>query len=107
MAGTPRPNPVTANPLYVLMMIVSTLFVVTALGYLVTPYVIQPGHVVQGQASRAFAVWLDTHGPLILAVEFVIMLLSGVLAMTTEDYFLRRKKPGNDADRRADRGSDI
>ena len=106
MAGTSRPNPVTANPLYVLMMIVSTLFVVTALGYLVTPYVIQPGHVVQGQASRSFAVWLDTHGPLILAVEFVLMLLSGVLAMTTEDYFLRRKKLSNEDDDLSSHGPD-
>jgi hypothetical protein len=107
MAGTSRPNPVIANPFYVVLMVVSTLFVVTALGYLVAPYVIQPGHVAQGQASRAFAVWLDTHGPLILAVEFVIMLLSGVLAMATEDYFLQRKKFGSDADGRADRGSEI
>jgi hypothetical protein len=107
MARTSRPNPVLANPFYVGLMVTSTLFVVTALGYLVAPYVIQPGQAAQGQASRAFALWLDTHGPLILAVEFVIMLVSGVVAMTTEDYFLRRKKPGNNADHRADRGSDI
>ncbi len=107
MAGTSRPNPVLANPFYVGLMVMSTLFVVTALGYLVAPYVIQPGQVAQGQASRAFAVWLDAQGPLILAVEFVIMLLSGVLAMATEDYFLRRKKLGNDDDRRADRGPDL
>ena len=99
MAGTSRPNPVLANPFYVGLMVTSTLFVVTALGYLVAPYVIQPAQAAQRQASRAFALWLDTNGPLILAVEFVIMLVSGVLAMTTEDYFLRRKKPGNDADR--------
>jgi hypothetical protein len=106
MAGTSRPNPVLANPFYVGLMVTSTLFVVTALGYLVTPYVSQAGQAAQGQASRAFAAWLDAHGPLILAVEFMIMLLSGVLAMTTEDYFLRRKKPDNDVDRQADRGSD-
>ena len=107
MARTSRPNPVLANPFYVGLMVTSTLFVVTALGYLVAPYVIEAGQAAQGQASRAFAAWLDAHGPLILAVEFAIMLLSGVTAMATEDYFLRRKQLGSDADGRADRGSDI
>ena len=37
-----RMNPVFANPFYVVLMVVSTLFVLTALGYLVSPNVIEP-----------------------------------------------------------------
>jgi hypothetical protein len=87
MAGTSRKNPVFANPFYVGLMVVSTLFVVTALGYLVAPNVLRPGQAAQGESSRAFAAWLDRYGPLILGIEFLIMLVSGVLAMVTDDWF--------------------
>jgi len=87
MAGTSRKNPVFANPFYVGLMVVSTLFVVTALGYLVAPNVISQGPEQRGETSRAFANWLDRHGPVILGIEFVVMLVTGVLAMATDDWF--------------------
>ena len=87
MAGTSRKYPVFANPFYAALMIVSTLFVVTALGYLVASYVIKPGQAPQGETSRAFAAWLDRHGPLILGIELLVMLVTGVLAMVTDDWF--------------------
>jgi len=87
MAGTSRKNPVFANPFYVGLMVVSTLFVVTALGYLVAPSVIGQGPVQRSETSRAFAIWLDQHGPLLLGIEFFVMLVTGVLAMATDDWF--------------------
>ena len=87
MAGTSRKKPALANPFYVGLMVASTLFVLTALGYLVAPNVIAPGPVRRGETSRAFATWLDRRGPLILGIEFVVMLVTGVLAMATDDWF--------------------
>ena len=95
MAGTSRKNPVFANPFYVGLMVVSTLFVVTVLGYLVAPNVIGQGPEQRGETSRAFASWLDRHGPVILGIEFLVMLVTGVLAMATDDWFSGMTKPGS------------
>jgi hypothetical protein len=88
MAGKARKNPVFANPFFLALMVASTLFVVTALGYLVAPYATGTRPSAPGQGSRAVAGWLDRRGPLVLGVEFVIMLVTGVLAMATEDWFM-------------------
>ena len=87
MAGTSRKNPILANPFFAALVVVSIVFVVTVLGYLVAPYAINPGPVARGEASRAFALWLDRHGPLMLGVEFGVMLATGILAMATDDWF--------------------
>ena len=87
MAGTSRKNPLFTNPFFAALVVVSILFVVTTLGYLAAPSAINPRPVAQGEASRAFAVWLDRHGPLILGIEVVVMLAMGVLAMATDDWF--------------------
>jgi len=86
-----RKSPVLANPFFLALMAVSTLFVVTALGYLVVPYVQQRAANAPGEvASRAFADWMDRRGPLILGVEFVLMFVTGVAAMLTDDWYSRR-----------------
>jgi hypothetical protein len=87
MAGRSRKNPVFANPFFLALLLVSTFFVVTALGYLVAPYAMGAGQQERGETSRSFAVWLDRRGPLILGIEFLIMLITGVLAMATDDWF--------------------
>ncbi len=99
MAGTSRKNPVFANPFYVGLMVVSTLFVVTILGYLVSAYELDPERLAEralpprGEGPPAFASWLDRRGPLILGIEFLVMLVTGVLAMATDDWFAGRTKP--------------
>jgi hypothetical protein len=95
MAGISRKNAVFANPFYVTLMVVSTLFVVTALGYLVAPYAMGGGRAPQGETSRAFAVWLDRRGPVILVIEFLVMLVTGVLAMATDDWFSATPGPAS------------
>ena len=94
-----RPIPMTErsakklfpNPFYVLLLLASTLFVFTALGYLVSPTVLglaEPGGGRQvSPGSMALAAWLDRHGPLALGIEFVLMLVSGLLAMATDRWF--------------------
>ena len=91
MAGSTRKKSVFANPFYVGLMVVSSLFVVTALGYLFAPDVLKQGPGRQRKTSLTFAVWLDRHGPLILGIEFVVMLVTGVLAMATDDWFSAAK----------------
>ena len=87
MTGTFRKNPVFANPFYLGLIVISTLFVVTALGYLVAPNLLKPGPVQRGALSLAVATWLDRRGPLILGIEFIGMLVTGVLAIATDDWF--------------------
>ncbi len=61
---------------------------VTALAYLVSPYVAQRAAnrpaVGLGQGSLALAKWFDRRSPTALAIEFAVMLVSGLLAMVTD-----------------------
>ncbi len=90
MAAAPSRKP-RPNPFYVLLMVVSTLFVVTALGYLVGPYVEIRAKsnplAASNTASRALAGWFDRKGVWALMIEFGIMLVLGVLAMATDRHF--------------------
>src|SRR4051812_16798220 len=88
MADRP-PKPLFPNPFYVVLLVTSTLFVITALAYVVSPWVGADAAggrqaVKPGAASRALADWLDRRGPLVLGVEFVLMLVFGLLAMATD-----------------------
>jgi hypothetical protein len=80
----PRPvKPLFPNPFYVLVLVASTLFVVTALAYLISPLV--SGTAPAGRET--IAAWFDRHAPLALGVEFAVMLGAGALAMTTDQWF--------------------
>ena len=74
-------------------MIVSTLFVVTTLGYLVGPFAAQRAIDHKGAGanplSDALAGWFERRGVVALAIEFAAMLVLSVLAMTTDRYFSR------------------
>ena len=86
MSRKPRPN-----PFYVLLMAVSTLFVVTTLGYLVGPYAAQ--RVAEGRAAPSpLADWFERKGVLALAIEFGLMTVLALLAMTTDHLFDGSKK---------------
>jgi hypothetical protein len=88
MAGTLRKNAMLANPFYVALMVVSTLFVVTILAWLVSAGELEDSERLVAKANHlAFASWLDRNAPLIMGIEFTIMLVTGVLAMITDDWF--------------------
>ncbi len=80
------------NPFYVLLMVVSTVFVITSLAYLVGPTIEQQtredAQAAAGMPhSQPLVVWLDHHGPTALAFEFGAMLVLGVMAMATEHWY--------------------
>jgi hypothetical protein len=99
MASKARKSQVLANPFYLVLLIASTLFVITALGYLVAPSVLDqmpaagPGRGAQNGSSRAVAAWLDRNAPLTLGIEFIVMLITAVLAMLTDNWFSTARKP--------------
>jgi len=86
---------VFANPFFVLLMGASVLFVLTVLAYLVSPSVLAPraDRPPRGASSLAMAAWLDRNAPMILAIEFVVMLAAGILAMATDAWFSPRSRP--------------
>ena len=42
MTGKPRKSEILSNPFFVILLVTSMLFVLTVLGYLVSPYVLTP-----------------------------------------------------------------
>jgi hypothetical protein len=94
MTERPPRREILSNPFFVILLVTSTMFVLTALAYLVSPYVVapRPGLPPRGEGSIALALWLDRHAPLALGVEFAVMLASGVLAMATDRWFSPRSR---------------
>jgi hypothetical protein len=86
---------VFANPFFVVMMAASVVFVLTVLAYLISPAVLEanPAKPPPSAQSLAMAAWVDRNAPWVLAVEFAIMLVTGVLAMVTDPWFTPRPKP--------------
>lgn len=81
-----------ANPFYLLLTLVSTLFVMTAMGYWVGPMVVQraqddPALVNENPATPGLIAWLDRHAPVLLGAQIVAMLVLAVLAMLTDHWF--------------------
>jgi hypothetical protein len=85
-------KPASANPFYVVLLLVSTAFVVTALGYLVGPFVQQRAIKRPQAGPDALSDWFDRRGPLALGIEFALMFVCGLLAMATEHWFSRRSR---------------
>jgi hypothetical protein len=101
MTAQPRKLEVFANPFFVILLGASVLFVLTSLGYCVSMYVLQPqpgeSADVNGTMSVSLAKWLDRNAPWALAVEFLVMLISGITAMATDHWFSpksKRHRPG-------------
>jgi hypothetical protein len=89
------------NPFYVILLVASTVFTVTALAYLIGPGIEQsaldhPGAGRPGPGSLALTAWLDRNGPIVLAVEIGLMFVSGVLAMATDRWFPAQVKGRRD-----------
>jgi hypothetical protein len=95
MTASQQRREVLANPFFVVLMATSVVFVITVLGYLISPSVLEPwpANPAPGAGSREAAAWLDRNAPWVLAVEIAIMLLTGVLAMATDSWFSPRAKP--------------
>lgn len=83
------------NPFYVVLLVASSAFVLTALGYLISPVVQQQARELPqegpGSASRALAGWLERRAPEALGAEVGVMVVAGLLAMATDRGSLSRR----------------
>ena len=106
MSDPARRSEVFSNPFFVILLGTSVVFLLTILGYLVSPYVLvpDPARPRPGPKSVRLADWFDRHGPVTLAVELGIMLVSGVVAMVTDPWFSPDAKARRGAGTGADRG---
>jgi hypothetical protein len=95
MTAESRKREVFANPFFVVMMAASVVFVLTVLAYLISPAVLDadPAKPPPSVRSLAMAAWIDRNAPWVLAGEFAIMLVTGVVAMVTDPWFSPRSKP--------------
>ncbi|GAC1472675.1 MAG: hypothetical protein NVSMB9_20160 [Isosphaeraceae bacterium] len=76
------------NPFYVLLLVASSLFVLTVLGYLISALIPQEAVSAGPQTwSLWLASWLDRRGPLALGIEVALMIATGLLAMVTDRWF--------------------
>jgi hypothetical protein len=103
MTGEPRRREIFTNPFFVVTLGASVVFVLTVLAYLVSPYVLQRAQArgARGQGSVALAIWLDQKAPLALALEFIVMLVAGVVAMATDPLFTARYKSRRERESRS------
>jgi hypothetical protein len=94
MPPQPRKLEVFANPFFVVLLGTSVLFVLTVLGYWVSMSILEPAvdRGPRGAGSLAMAKWLDRNAPLALAVEFLVMLASGMIAIATDHWFSPRRR---------------
>jgi hypothetical protein len=101
MSDPARRREVFSNPFFVVLLGMSVVFVLTIFGYLVSPYILvpDPARPRPGPNSVRLADWFDRNGPVTLAVEFGIMLVSGVLAMLTDPWFAPTSKTRRGAGR--------
>jgi predicted PurR-regulated permease PerM len=80
------------NVFYLALLVVSTAFVVTALAYLVAPSIAQkasedPRLARENPATPRLAAWLDSNGPASLSIQFGLMVVLGLAAMATDQWF--------------------
>ena len=94
-ASKPRPRP---NPFFVILLVASTAFAITAwvgyVGPLMAKAPAKPQKADPGADPQALAEWFNRHGTTALTVEFAVMLVSGVLAMATDRWFSPGPTPG-------------
>lgn len=81
------------NVFYVALVVASTVFTLTVFVYLIGPFAVrraQANAAADNSGSMALISWFDRNGPNALAIEFVVMLVSAVLAMLTDHWFQAR-----------------
>ncbi len=82
------------NPFYVVLLISSTLFVVTALAWLVVPSILDQAAAPQAKGGLVgLARWVDHNGTVALGGEVAVMLAAALLAMLTDRWFPERPAP--------------
>jgi hypothetical protein len=90
-----RKREIFANPFFAVLLVASVVFVLTVLMYLASAGVLDSESRAPAQSERsiAFGRWLDRYAPIALAVEILVMLGAGVMAMLLDPWFSARSKP--------------
>jgi hypothetical protein len=90
-----RKREIFANPFFAVLLVASVVFVLTVMAYLASARVLESDPDAPGQSARsiAFGRWLDRSAPIALAVEILVMLCAGVMAMVLDPWFSARSKP--------------
>jgi hypothetical protein len=91
-----RESDVLANPFHLALLGLAGAFVLTSLAYLVSGFVLEPPRAEASEASRRAALWLDRHGPRLLAAELVLMLPAAALLVIFDRRMgraRRRRRP--------------
>jgi hypothetical protein len=94
MTEVRRKREIFANPFFAILLVASVVFVLTVLLYLASAGVLEskPDAPAQSARSIAFGRWLDRNAPIALAVEILVMLGAGVMAMLLDPWFSARSK---------------
>ena len=85
------------NPFYIILVVTGILFTVTAIGFgiVVVRNVRQLSTIGDPHAGSSLLAWLDAHGVFVMIVQLVILALSTVAAITTDDFWTRRAEKRN------------
>ncbi|OJW08798.1 MAG: hypothetical protein BGO49_08415 [Planctomycetales bacterium 71-10] len=88
-----RKSDVLANPFHLALLGLGGLFLLTSLAYLASGSVLEPARAETAGASREAALWLDRHGPGLLAVELILMLPAAALLVAFDRRNGRPRRP--------------
>ena len=89
----PKRKPLYPNPFYVLLVLASTAFVLTVLGYLIAPMIhekarnLPAGAAPPSPGSLALAGWFDRWSVTAITIEIVVMTATSLLAMVSDRWF--------------------
>ncbi len=82
------PKPKTANPFYILLVVVGVAFAVTACAYGVMAFAAMKG--APDAANSGLFQFLDQHGVLVMGAELGLLGLFTFAAMSTDEFWRKR-----------------
>lgn len=88
-----RKSDVLTNPFHLALLGLAGLFVLTSLAYLASGSALDPARGGSAGASREAALWLDRHGPRLLAVELILMLPAAAFLVAFDRRTGRSRRP--------------
>jgi len=83
----------TTNPFYVLLVVLGIAFALTACAYTVmTLKAVRPSPAAGGESAGGAALmeFLDEHGAALMGGELVLLAVATIMAIATDQYWLRR-----------------
>lgn len=92
------------NPFYGVLVVVGTLFALTACGYgAMTVQLLDPARAIAAQEEQPASVrFFDTYGMPLMAAELALLALATVGAIGTDDYWTRRAEARHSPSTRED-----